>query len=143
MAMLPFCGYNMADYFQHWLTMGTKISNPPLIFHVNWFRTNEKGDFLWPGYGENIRVLKWITQRCHGQGEARKTPIGYIPANGALDLSGLDLPDQVAQELLRIDPQDWLEELAQLKHFFAKFDDRRLPDQIKAQLDDLAKRLKQ
>ncbi|MCK4850253.1 MAG: phosphoenolpyruvate carboxykinase (GTP) [Phycisphaerae bacterium] len=141
MAMLPFCGYNMADYFQHWLSMGTKISNLPLIFHVNWFRTNEKGDFLWPGYGENIRVLKWIAQRCAGQGKARKTPIGYVPADGALDLSGLDLSDQVAEELLRVEREDWQKELAQLKEFFAKFDDQRLPAEIKSQLKALEQRL--
>ncbi len=143
MAMLPFCGYNMADYFQHWLNMGQKAATPPLIFHVNWFRTDDKGDFLWPGYGENIRILEWIAKRCAGQGSANKTPIGYVPDEDALDLTGLDLPDGVLQELLRVDPQDWLKELEDLKQFFAKFDDQRLPSEIKAELDSLAKRLKQ
>ena len=143
MAMLPFCGYNMADYFQHWLDMGSKCSKPPLIFHVNWFRTDDKGDFLWPGYGENIRVLEWIAQRCAGKGEASTTPIGYIPDKGALDLSGLDLPEGIIEELLRVDPKDWREELSQLKEFFAKFDEHRLPGEIKAEFDALAKRLEQ
>lgn len=143
MAMLPFCGYNMADYFQHWLNMGQKATAPPLIFHVNWFRTDAKGDFLWPGYGENIRVLEWIAQRCDGQGAARKTPIGYVPENGTLDLSGLDLSDAVARELLRVDPKDWLNELEGQKKFFAKFDEKRLPVEIKAEHEALAKRLKQ
>jgi phosphoenolpyruvate carboxykinase (GTP) len=143
MAMLPFCGYNMADYFQHWLNMGQKITAPPLIFHVNWFRTDDNGDFLWPGYGENIRVLEWITKRCAEKGSAQKTPIGYIPDDGALDLTGLDLPDGVLQELLRVDPKDWLNELEGQKEFFAKFDQSRLPAEIKDEFDALAKRLKQ
>ena len=142
MAMLPFCGYNMADYFQHWFNMGSKTSKPPLIFHVNWFRTDKKGDFLWPGYGENIRVLEWVAQRCAGKGQACKTPIGYVPAKGALDLSGLDLSEEIIEELLCVDPRDWLGETAQLKEFFAKFDDHRLPAEIKTQLDALAQRLK-
>ncbi len=142
MAMLPFCGYNMADYFQHWLNMGQKITNQPLIFHVNWFRTDAKGDFLWPGYGENIRVLEWIAQRCAGQGSANKTSIGYIPDDGALDLTGLDLPDGVIQELLRVDTEDWRNELEEQKEFFAQFDEKRLPAEMKDELEALAKRLK-
>ena len=141
MAMLPFCGYNMADYFQHWLDMGSKISNPPLIFHVNWFRTGEKGEFIWPGYGENIRVLEWITKRCAGQGDAEKTPIGYVPAQGAVDMSGLDLSAEIVAELLRVERADWQNELVQLKEFFEKFDEQRLPAEIKSQLKALEERL--
>ncbi len=141
MAMLPFCGYNMADYFRHWLEMGRKITEPPLIFHVNWFRTDEKGEFIWPGYGENIRVLEWVAQRCAGQGEARKTPIGYVPADGAVDLSGLDLSAEVVEELLQVDREDWQKELVQLKEFFGKFDEQRLPAEIKSQLKALEERL--
>ena len=144
MAMLPFCGYNMADYFQHWLNMGRKITKPPSIFHVNWFRTDDKGQFIWPGFGENVRVLRWIAQRCAGsdQAKAQKTPIGYIPSDGALDLAGLDLPQGTIQELLHIDPQAWLAEVAEQRQFFAKFGDR-LPAEINAELDALDQRLRQ
>ena len=144
MAMLPFCGYNMADYFQHWLDMGQKVTNPPAIFYVNWFRTDDEGKFIWPGFGENVRVLRWIAQRCAGsdQDKAQKTPIGYIPADGALDLSGLDLPDGIIQELLHIDNQAWLNELTDQREFFAKFGDR-LPQEIITELDALEQRLRE
>jgi len=131
----------MADYFQHWLDMEKKIAKPPLIFHVNWFRTDEDGKFIWPGFGENIRVLEWIAQRCAGQGQARQTPIGYIPSDGALDLSGLDLPNGTVEELLHIDRRAWLTELAEQRSFFAKFGER-LPDQINTELDALEQRLR-
>ena len=91
MAMLPFCGYHMGDYFQHWLTMGRRMAQPPKIFHVNWFRTDEKGKFLWPGYGENLRVIEWILDRCRGEADALQTPIGMVPTPESLDLSGLDI----------------------------------------------------
>ena len=141
MAMLPFCGYNMADYFRHWLEMGSKLKSPPRIFHVNWFRTGDKGEFLWPGFGENVRVLRWIAQRCAGQGQARQTPIGYIPDDGALDISGLELSNGVIEKLLHVDRQAWLDEVTQQREFFAKFDQNRLPNEIKTELEALAKRL--
>ncbi len=102
MAMLPFCGYNMADYFQHWLDMGKRIPHPPKIFHVNWFRKGPDGKFLWPGYGENVRVLKWILERVEGNGHAEETPIGHVPTRNALTLDGLTLPSESLRELFRV-----------------------------------------
>src|SRR5437870_3417776 len=99
MAMLPFCGYNMADYFGHWLAMGRTIPRPPAIFHVNWFRQNEAGKFIWPGFGENMRVLRWMIDRCKGGGGAVESPIGYLPAKGAIDTSGLDVDAAMMEEL--------------------------------------------
>lgn len=140
MAMLPFCGYNMGDYFGHWLNMGKKIPHPPQIFHVNWFRTGADGSFLWPGYGENFRVLKWILDRCEGKGQAKETPIGYVPEVNGLDITGLaDVSAETMQELLTINPQDWTEDIKNQQEFFAKFD--RLPQEIKEEMDALAKRV--
>ncbi|MFC1911609.1 phosphoenolpyruvate carboxykinase (GTP), partial [Chloroflexota bacterium] len=124
MAMLPFCGYNMGDYFGHWLSTGKKLTNPPEIFNVNWFRTGDDGKFLWPGFGENLRVLEWIVRRCCGEAEAMETPIGNIPAAGALDMDGLDLSDEVMKELLSIDTADWKDELKGIEEFFTRFGDR-------------------
>ena len=129
MAMLPFCGYNMGDYFGHWLKMGKRLTNPPKIFHANWFHTDEQGKFLWPGFSENLRVLDWIVRRCHGDGEARETPIGYIPTPSALDMDGLDLPDRVMKKLLSISVGDWREELEGIEKFFAQLGDR-LPKEM-------------
>ena len=97
MAMLPFCGYHMGDYFEHWLNMGKRMTNPPKIFHVNWFRTDENGKFLWPGFGENLRVIEWILDRCRGEADAVKTPIGYVPTPDSLDLTGLDISPRDAR----------------------------------------------
>jgi len=129
MAMLPFCGYNIGDYFGHWLKMGKRLTNPPKIFHANWFHTDEQGKFLWPGFSENLRVLDWIVRRCHGEGEARETPIGYIPTPSALDMDGLDLSDRVMEKLLSISVEDWREELEGIEKFFAQLDDR-LPKEM-------------
>ena len=112
MAMLPFCGYNMADYFPHWLDMGKRIPHPPKIFHVNWFRKGADGKFLWPGFGENVRVLKWILERVEGKGEAEETPIGYVPTRNALTLDGLKITHEAMHELFRVDPDDWEIDLA-------------------------------
>ncbi len=139
MAMLPFCGYNMADYFGHWLAMGKKIPKPPKIFHVNWFRKGADGKFLWPGYGENVRVLKWILERVEGQGAAQETPIGYVPAMNGLTLDGLKISDEVLNELLRVNPQDWESEIGDTKDFFAKFGNR-LPREIREEHEELARR---
>jgi len=144
MAMLPFCGYNMADYFRHWLEMGKRIPKPPKIFHVNWFRRGADGKFLWPGFGENVRVLKWIVERLAptvpgategGRGGAQETPIGYVPARGALTLDGLRISQETLDELLRVNPADWEPELEDTRAFFSKFADR-LPREL---LDEHAK----
>ncbi|MCI0706911.1 MAG: phosphoenolpyruvate carboxykinase (GTP) [Ignavibacteriae bacterium] len=124
MAMLPFCGYHMADYFGHWLDMGKKMKNSPLIFRVNWFRKNDKGEFLWPGYGENIRVLKWILERVQGKGGSRETPIGISPALNAIDTSGLKLSSGAMDQLLHIDRDGWLAGAEAINEFYEKFGDR-------------------
>ncbi len=140
MAMLPFCGYNMAEYFQHWLEMGKRIPHPPKIFHVNWFRKDADGKFLWPGFGDNVRVLKWILERVEGRGGAQETPIGYVPARNALTLDGLTMRAHAVDELLRIDPEDWEQELVDSKEFFQKFGER-LPREIRDEHEKLSGRL--
>ncbi len=141
MAMLPFCGYNMADYFGHWLATGRREgARLPRVFMVNWFRKDEDGRFLWPGFGENSRVLEWVFRRCDDEAEAVETPIGLVPAPGAIDTSGLDLPDGAMEELLRVDPEEWKAQLPQVREQFAKFGDA-LPDELRAQLDALERRL--
>jgi phosphoenolpyruvate carboxykinase (GTP) len=140
MAMLPFCGYNMADYFGHWLGMGKRIPHPPKIFHVNWFRKGADSKFLWPGYGENVRVLKWIMERVQGRGDAQETQIGHVPTRNALTLDGLDISREAIDELLRVNPEDWEQELADTKEFFQKLGDR-LPRQLDEEHDKLARRL--
>jgi phosphoenolpyruvate carboxykinase (GTP) len=140
MAMLPFCGYNMADYFRHWLTMGQSIPHPPAIFHVNWFRTDAQGNFLWPGFGQNVRVLKWILERVRGGGKAVESPIGLVPTADGLEREGLDLPANVVEELLRIDRSDWENEVASQRQFFEQFGSR-LPQQIREEHEALARRL--
>jgi len=119
MAMLPFCGYSMGDYFKHWLEIGGRLPNPPLIFNVNWFRKGADGRFLWPGFGENMRVLKWIIDRCEGKGGAEKTPIGWIPRPTDLDLGGLEgVSSEKLTELLSVKPENWKTELEGQKKFF-------------------------
>jgi phosphoenolpyruvate carboxykinase (GTP) len=140
MAMLPFCGYNMADYFGHWLEMGKKIPKPPKIFHVNWFRKGADGKFLWPGFGENVRVLKWILERVEGRGGAEETPIGFVPSRNALTLDGLNLSSETVDELLEVDPQDWEQELIDSNEFLQKFGSR-LPRAIREEHDKLSGRL--
>ncbi len=121
MAMLPFCGYNMSDYFHHWFAMGKKMKKPPKIFHVNWFRTDEHGKFLWPGYTENLRVLEWIIDRCNNKVEAETTAIGYVPKAADIDMTGLHLPAGALEKLLVVNTKDWLEELKGIKSFFRQF----------------------
>jgi phosphoenolpyruvate carboxykinase (GTP) len=140
MAMLPFCGYNMADYFGHWLEMGKKIPHPPKIFHVNWFRRGADGKFLWPGYGENVRVLKWILERVEGRGSAQETPIGYVPGPGGLTLDGLKISPAAIEELLRVNPDDWQSELDDTRQFFDKFG-ARLPREMREEHERLVSRL--
>lgn len=141
-AMLPFCGYNMGDYFAHWLAMGQKAeeSKLPRIYYVNWFRKNKEEEFLWPGFGENCRVLKWIFERTEGKADAAKTPIGYIPTPDALTLDGLDLKPENLQELLHVDRSGWKKEVNDLKEYFKMYGDR-LPVGIQQELNDLESRL--
>ena len=140
MAMLPFCGYNMADYFAHWMEMGRRIPHPPKIFHVNWFRKGTDGKFLWPGFGENVRVLKWMLERIRGQGKAAETPIGLVPTPDALTLDGLDVSRGTMEELLQVNPADWSNELEDTRKFFERFG-RRLPADLLAEHLQLARRL--
>jgi len=140
-AMLPFCGYHMGDYFAHWLEMGEpKERKLPRIYHVNWFRKNADGRFLWPGYGENSRVLKWIFERVAGTAKAVETPIGRVPARGALDLSGLDLADGNLDALMRVDVDGWIAELPAIKKHYEKFG-TRLPQGLRDELAALEQRL--
>jgi phosphoenolpyruvate carboxykinase (GTP) len=139
MAMLPFCGYNMADYFGHWLAMGKQIPKPPKIFHVNWFRKGADGKFLWPGYGENVRVLKWILERVEGRGQADETPIGYVPSRGALTLDGLKIAPEALTELLQVHGEDWEAEMEDTRQFFEKFGSR-LPNAMREEHHKLTRR---
>ena len=123
MAMLPFCGYNMGDYFNHWLDVGANVAKPPHIFRVNWFRTNDEGKFLWPGFGDNLRVLKWILERCEGHGKAVPSAIGPVPTLDAIDRNGLEISDDDLSALLKVDPAEWVEALAGQEDFFRTFGD--------------------
>ncbi len=142
MAMLPFCGYNMGDYFKHWLSVGTKTSSDklPQIFFVNWFRRNAEGRFLWPGYGENSRVLKWVFERITGAAAAVKTPIGLLPTAGALDMQGLNVASSDMETLLSVDRQGWSDAVPQIREHYAAFGDR-LPSQLADSLDALERSL--
>jgi len=140
MAMLPFCGYNMGRYFQHWLNMGSSIPNPPRIFHVNWFKKDQDGRFLWPGFGENLRAVEWAIRRCRGQAEGVETPIGVVPTPGALNLSGLDLSDDTVRTLLEVDRDAWHDEAASIEEFYQQFGDD-LPAELADQLHKLKARL--
>jgi phosphoenolpyruvate carboxykinase (GTP) len=141
-AMLPFCGYHMGDYLAHWISIGKKTAADklPKIFYVNWFRKSEDGKWLWPGYGENSRVIKWIYERISGSGQARETPIGWVPADGALDLSGLNLDAANLKELLKVDPKEWMREVLGIRDHYAKFGSR-LPAALQQELASLEKRL--
>lgn len=139
MAMLPFCGYNMAEYFKHWLGMGKKLKNPPKIFHVNWFRQDGNGEFLWPGYGENLRILEWILKRCDNEVGAKRTPIGYVPNPDDVDMRGLKMNKAKVGELYSIDRKEWEQELKSQEEFLKKFKDE-LPPEIKKEHIALKKR---
>ena len=144
MAMLPFCGYNMGDYFAHWLEMGNKsdADKLPKIFYVNWFRKDADGGWLWPGFGENSRVLKWIVERISGKGDAVKTPIGYLPTADAIDTSELDVTEQQMNELLNVDKDEWLNEIESIHEHYERFEDK-LPDTLREELEALETRLRQ
>lgn len=141
MAMFPFCGYNMADYFKHWFDMGKMMKKPPKVFHVNWFRVDENGKFMWPGYGENLRVIEWILERCDNKVSAIKTPIGYIPRLQDIDMTGLRLSEATLQKLLHVDREEWREEAENIERFFKIFG-KRLPHELKSELADLKNKLK-
>lgn len=139
-AMLPFCGYNMGDYFKHWLDMGDKIGDKaPRIFYVNWFRKNPEGKWLWPGFGENSRVLKWMCDRIEGKVGAIDTPIGKMPKEGDLDISGLKIDDADMTELMKVDTDAWKKEISSIEEHYAKF--ARMPERLKKQLENLKTRL--
>jgi phosphoenolpyruvate carboxykinase (GTP) len=133
MAMKPFAGYNFADYWSHWISVGAKLASPPQIFHVNWFRQDQNGRFLWPGFGENLRVLRWIIDRCKGSAGARETPIGYLPATSDLDTHGLGLSPAALEELLRVDPVLWKTEFEGIGAYLEEFGER-LPQALKGEL---------
>lgn len=141
MAMLPFCGYNMADYFRHWLRVGSRLSHPPRIFHVNWFRKGPDGRFLWPGFGENLRVLLWVLGRCEERAGAVETPVGLVPAPGELDTAGLDLDDETISRLFEISRDEWEREADAIEEFFEQFGDR-LPGELRSELTALRRRLR-
>jgi phosphoenolpyruvate carboxykinase (GTP) len=139
--MTPFCGYNMGDYFQHWLDMGDKLgSKAPRIFYVNWFRKSPEGMFLWPGFSDNSRVLKWMCERIEGKVSARDSHIGFLPLEGDLDLSGLDISAENMKELMSVDTGAWSAEVPDIETHFARFGDR-LPERLRRQLEELRSRL--
>lgn len=137
MAMLPFCGYNMAEYFQHWIDMGKKMSDPPKIFHVNWFRTDENDEFLWPGFGDNLRVILWMLHRCKGTVGAVESPLGYEPRPEDIDVNELNITPEAMEKLMKVDKEAWESEIKDIEEFYSKFD--RLPKELTDSLDELKK----
>lgn len=135
MAMLPFCGYHMGDYFEHWIEMGKKIKHQPKIYNVNWFRTDEEGNFMWPGFGDNLRVLMWMLDRCDGKVDAIETALGYQPKAEDINTVGLDIDKSIVEKLLTIDKDVWVEEVEGIKEFYGKFD--RMPSELKVSLNEL------
>ncbi len=140
MAMLPFCGYHMADYWQHWLDMEQRITNPPVICNVNWFRTDEQGKFLWPGFGDNLRVIEWVLKRAFGEVDAVDSEIGYLPRPEDINLEGCGVDMETLRGLLSVDKTLWRQETAGIREFYAKFGEK-LPAALKAELDELERRL--
>ena len=141
MAMLPFCGYHMADYWQHWIDMGGKATNLPKIFNVNWFRTDDEGHFLWPGFGDNLRVLEWILKRCFDEVDARECELGYIPNAKDINLEGSGVDEKTLNELLTIDRDLWRKEAADIREYYEKFGDK-VPKELRESLEKLEQRLK-
>ena len=136
MAMLPFCGYNMGDYFAHWLDMKNKATKLPKIFNVNWFRTDDNGHFIWPGFGDNMRVLDWIIKRCEGAVDATETAIGYVPKAEDININGLDIDIDTLKGLLNVDNEMWKKDAEGIEEFYKKFGDK-LPKALRAELDTL------
>ena len=141
MAMLPFCGYHLADYWQHWLDMGKKLTDPPLIANVNWFRTDDEGHFLWPGFGDNLRVIRWVLERAFGEVEAVENEVGYVPDTKDIDLSGLDMSEEELAGLLAVDKELWKAECEGIREFYAKFGEK-LPAKLAEELEKLEAKLK-
>ncbi|MDE2070161.1 MAG: phosphoenolpyruvate carboxykinase (GTP), partial [Gammaproteobacteria bacterium] len=133
MAMKPFCGYNFADYWNHWLSFSKRSSKLPKIFHVNWFRQDPDGKFLWPGFGENLRVLRWILDRCDGKAQAQSTPIGFLPADGTIDTHDLDVSAETMRTLLTVDREKWLAEIRAMQEYFQGYG-ARMPAKLLAEL---------
>jgi phosphoenolpyruvate carboxykinase (GTP) len=140
MAMKPFCGYNFADYWAHWMSFPDRTDKLPKIFHVNWFRQDQDGKFLWPGFGENLRVLRWIIDRCEGDIGAKETPIGFLPEDGGIDTAELDISDETMKELLRIDVERWRTENQHFGDYLDTFGDR-VPEALRVEQQRLAQKL--
>jgi phosphoenolpyruvate carboxykinase (GTP) len=140
MAMKPFAGYNFGDYWRHWLEVGRKLKHPPKLFHVNWFRRDASGKFLWPGYGDNLRVMEWILKRCAGEVGADESAIGYLPRPGDLNLRGADVNEATMRELLAVQPDAWRRETAQMREYLKEFGSRA-PAEMSAELEAIEKRL--
>jgi phosphoenolpyruvate carboxykinase (GTP) len=140
MAMKPFAGYNFGDYWAHWLNLGSTLKNPPRIFHVNWFRQNAAGKFLWPGFGENLRVLAWILDRCQGSVGAVDTPIGHMPRPGDLNTAGLDISPEALAELTAVPNAAWRQEIANLRAYLLEYGSH-LPAAMLAEADQVERRL--
>jgi phosphoenolpyruvate carboxykinase (GTP) len=141
MAMWPFCGYNMGKYFQHWIKMGDKMWKKPRIFMVNWFRKDNKGKFMWPGFGENLRILNWINARCEGKVDAIKTPLGFVPKYEDIDMDGLDYSRKDWNKLFVIDKKEWKKEVKDQKEFLKKFG-KDLPKELWEEVLAFEKRIK-
>ena len=141
MAMKPFSGYNFADYWAHWIDVGAKLKSPPAIFHVNWFRQDAAGKYLWPGFSENLRVLRWIIDRCKGTADAQETAIGHLPRASDLDTAGLDVSKTALEELLAVSPPAWHTELEAIGAYLAEFADR-VPPALRAELEDAKARVR-
>jgi phosphoenolpyruvate carboxykinase (GTP) len=139
-AMVPFCGYHIGDYFAHWLKMGKAVTRPPKIFNVNWFRTDENGKFAWPGFGQNMRVLQWIVDRCQGKGDAVETALGLEPAYGHLNWTGLEFPPEKFAQVMKVDKTMWGRELAAHDELFAKLGPKR-PGALASERERLGGRL--
>jgi len=140
MAMKPFAGYNFGDYWSHWINVGARLKSPPHIFHVNWFRQDDAGKYLWPGYGENLRVLRWIIDRCKGTARARDTPIGHLPNPADLDLQGLDIAPRALDELLNVNPELWRQEFSAIERYLGEFGER-VPAALKGELERTLERV--
>jgi phosphoenolpyruvate carboxykinase (GTP) len=140
MGMLPFCGYNMGDYSGHWMQLGSRLKQAPLIFRVNWFRTGPEGRLLWPGYGENLRVLRWAIARVHGETGAEETPIAYLPHPRDIDVTGINVSQAALKDLLAVDRDGWLKTAENQREFFRKFGDR-MPREIWQENEALTRRL--
>ena len=141
MAMRPFVGYNMGDYFKHWIEMGTKIKNQPKIFNVNWFRTDDNGNFIWPGFGDNLRVLDWILERCEDKVDAKETAIGYVPYAKDINIEGLDgITEKTIEDLVSIDKDAWKKEAEGIEGFYKEIGER-VPEELYNELDKLKENL--